>query len=245
MAAMYAVGVPLWFGKKYATQSIVFIFTGSLLSPLFLSVFLAETKLFNAYSTNSLGLIISLSTFILYLALDAVFSSPVWSFIYPAAGLFVYHFALSELNVSLSFGRYAELWAYLLPAFLCLILGYSLEKRGKRDDCKYPYLLGFAVAFFCLARLGIEGQLIGGMARRSYYGFNYYAGQELIYWSSVIAGLICLAIALLTEKAAGEGLAQLGKYRSFFELAGAVFILGALFLLGVDGKSHFTRPYFS
>lgn len=233
MLVVYGVGIPLWFGGQYRKQSIVFIFTGSLLFPLFLSVFFKELNIFTEPWSNNFGLTVSLLTLGLYLLLSFIFRYPIWSFLCPATGLFVYYYLLKVLGIENLFEKETMAWAFLLPGVLYLSLGYFYENAQKRDYSKYPYFLGVLTIFFSLSRLAMDGSLL-----KTFTGDagGYSVRQSLVGWSTVVVGITYLALAWLSEKLKNLKLDEAGKYKIFFDFVGTFAILGAIFYLSTDGK---------
>lgn len=233
MLVVYGVGIPLWFGGQYRKQSIVFVFTGSLLFPLFLSVFFKELNIFIEPWSNNFGLTVSLLTLGLYLLLSFIFRYPIWSFLCPATGLFVYYYLLKVLGIENLFKKETMAWAFLLPGVLYLFLGYFYENLQKRDYSKYPYFLGVLTIFFSLSRLAMDGSLL-----KTFTGDvgGYFIRQALVGWSTVIVGIIYLALAWFSEKLKNLKLDEAGRYKVFFDLVGTFTILGAIFYLSTDGE---------
>lgn len=233
MLIVYGVGIPLWFGEQYRKQSIVFIFTGSLLFPLFLSVVFKELNIFAEPWSNNFGLTVSLLTLGLYLLLSFIFRHPIWSFLCSVTGLFVYYYLLKVLGIENLFEKETMAWAFLLPGVLYLLLGYFYEKVQKRDYSKYPYFLGVLTIFFSLSRLAIDGSLL-----KIFTGDAgvYSVRQSLVGWSTVVVGIIYLALARLSEKLKNLKLDEAGRYKVFFDFVGTFAILGAIFYLGTNGE---------
>ena len=78
MLIMYGIGAPLWFKGKYFRQALIFIVTGSVLFPLFLTVTLKELKILVDHP-DSFGLFVSLCSSVFYLLSCFVFRNPVLS----------------------------------------------------------------------------------------------------------------------------------------------------------------------
>ncbi|MFC1629734.1 DUF2157 domain-containing protein [Patescibacteria group bacterium] len=235
MIVLYGAGASLWFGGEYRKQSIVFIFTGSLLFPLFLSVAFDELNMFVELWNNNFGLTVSFLALGLYLLLAFIFRHPIWSFLCPATGLFVYYYFLKVLGIENLLESGAMAWAFLLPGALYLFLGYFYENMQKRDYSRYPYLLGVFTVFFSLFQLAIGGDLL----KTFIGGADSYLEQSLVGWSSVIVGIIYLALAYFFEKLKNLKLNEAGRYKAFFNFVGAFTVLSAIFLLSVDGKKPF------
>ncbi|MDP3975108.1 MAG: hypothetical protein Q8P88_02390 [Candidatus Jorgensenbacteria bacterium] len=224
MLVVYGVGISLWFGGQYRKQSIVFIFTGSLLFPLFLSVTFKELNMFAEPWSNNFGLTVWLLTLGLYLLSSFIFRYPIWSFLCPATGLFVYYYLLKVLGIENLFEKETMAWAFLLPGVLYLFLGYFYENVQKRDYSKYPYFLGVFTIFFSLSWLAMNGSFL-----KTFIG-------DAVGWSTIVVGIIYLALAWLSEKLKNLKLDEAGKYKVFFDLVGTFAILGAIFYLSTDGK---------
>ncbi len=147
MLITYLIGIPLWLGKTYQKQALFFIFTGSLLFPLFLYITFTELNIYkNSY--DYFGFSISLISLIFYLAESLIFSSPVWSFLSPMAGVFVYYFGLQILGIDNLFKNYAKMWAYLVLATFYIFLAFYYFKKRLAERGKYPLLIGAALVVF-------------------------------------------------------------------------------------------------
>lgn len=153
MLAVYIAGILMWLSKTYQKQAIAFIITGALLFPLFLVITFKELHILENAAPGAFGFTVSLLSLILYLAQSLYFNSPIWAFISPAAGLFVYYFGLDLLGVEKVFNGVSRAWAFLIPASAYLVLGAYYTKKNLVDRDKYPFMLGAIVAIFSVVSL--------------------------------------------------------------------------------------------
>lgn len=149
MLITYLIGYPAWFNKTYQKQALVFIFTGSLLFPLFLYTTFTEFHIYKN-SLDAFGFAIALLTLIFYLIESLIISSPIWGFLSPMAGLFVYHFGIGLLGTEHLFKTSSKAWAYLLPATFYIFLGFYYQKNKLYERAKYLFLIGVIAAMFSL-----------------------------------------------------------------------------------------------
>lgn len=92
--------------------------------------------------------------------------------------------------------------------------------------------MGFFVIFLSLLRLATDGSLL-----TTFTGdVGYKVEQSMVGWSAIIVGLAYLLIGWLGEKLRDLGLEEGGRYTEFFNLLGALAVLGAILYLGTDGK---------
>lgn len=144
MLTTYLIGIPLWWGKTYQKQALVFIFTGSLLLPLFLYITFTELNIYkNSYDYFAFS--ISLISLIFYLVESLIFSSPIWSFLSPMAGVFVYYFGLQIFDIEKLFKNYAKGWAYLVLATFYIFLAFYYFKKRLEEKGKYLLLIGISL----------------------------------------------------------------------------------------------------
>ena len=149
-----------------------------------------------------------------------------------------YSYALGTLVLVFSFFRlFAETarnehlaWLLIICAFACFGFGVWLELSRQEKYCHAPYLIGAALTFFSLLRLGFDGTLINSFTGST--GFD----QDVAGWSSIIVGVIYLCIAWILPKLKQFQIKVPIILKEFFNFVGPLFILGSIFYLGLKGE---------
>jgi len=121
-------------------------------------------------------------------------------------------------------------WILLVFGVGYFVLGLWLESQKEKRHCQTPYLVGVAVLFFSLVRLGIDGTLLKGIV-----GPIEVARDIIVGWSNVVIGTIFLTSGWGIAKVKKFQLEEGAHYKEFFDLVGPLFILGSFWYLGLGG----------
>jgi uncharacterized membrane protein len=126
-----------------------------------------------------------------------------------------------------------EYLSYFLIIFgvAYFLLGIFYEKSNFKKYCHVPYFIGAGLVFLFLSRLAIGGKLL-----EDFIGSTAKYDQNIVGWSNVIVGTIYLIIGWAVEKLKNFQLEVASKYKNLFNLVGPLWILGAIFYLGLNGK---------
>jgi len=133
------------------------------------------------------------------------------------------------------FSNDKEYLPYILLIFgvAYFLLGIFYEKNNFKKYCQAPYFIGAGIVFLSLPQLAIDGTLLKDL---DFTGSIVRYVQDIVSWSYVIAGVIFLLIGWGIEKLKNLQLEEALKYKKLFNLFGPLWILGAIFYLGLDGK---------
>ena len=172
--------------------------------------------------------------------------------------VFVYSFislagwAVSNDNLS---------WWLIFPGLAYFIFGAWLERGGIKNTISYwigsdkdyyiadfpwtqkycvlPYMVGTGFIFFSFFYL-----MRGTMLKDIFVTINKSHEKDIISWSNVLVGIICLLIAWLISKLKHFQLKEGIKYKTFFNFLGSFLIPMALFYLGSEGKKPIYETLF-
>lgn len=215
MLICYVAGSPMFFNSEYKKQGIVFLFVGSLLFPFFLSILFKEMGIFAKPFNDNFNLAVSLLSFILYLASNFIFRFPVWSFLYQGTGLFIYYFFLKLIGIESVFGKEAAMaWLFLIPGTVYLFLSLFYDKKGRKEDAHYSYVLGALVLILSFVRL---------------FGETFSNNKEHLSYLLFIFGAAYFLIGIFYEKR------NFKKYCQVPYLLGAGIVFFSLLRLSIDG----------
>ena len=116
----------------------------------------------------------------------------------------------------------------ILGAFYFLI-GIYYEKINFKHH-RVPYFLGAYIIFFSLWRLEAGGTLLRDLTGSTEYN------RSIIGWSKVSVGVIYLLLAWGIEKLRNLKIVQGLKYKELFNFVGPLWVLWAIFNLGLGGS---------
>jgi len=122
-------------------------------------------------------------------------------------------------------------WPLLFFGVAYFLLGIFYEKINFKKYCQAPYFIGAGIIFFSLFRLAVYGTLL-----KDFIGSSANFDKSIIDWSNVIVGMIYLVLAYVIEKLKNIGLEEAPKYKELFNLVGPLWVLGAIFSLGLGGQ---------
>ncbi len=128
-------------------------------------------------------------------------------------------------------------WILILFGLAYFALGAFYEKRA-RAKAKYahaPYVIGAALVFVSLLRLGMNGDLLKAFQPNT----SMANLQDITGWSIFFVGIIYLLVAYVLGKIKIYQLKEGSRFKDLFDLVAPVWILGALFFLGLGGHKPF------
>lgn len=227
MLILFSVGIPLWRSEKWQQQALAFIFTGSLIFPLWLVITFKELHLTGDPLDTSFQFTVAFLSLILYVALRFLFPSSVWVFLYCVEGVISWYLLLKLLHIGDPPNTMTILWLMLPLVGVYSYIGSLLERKGKRDFGKYAYLVAVLLFILTMYVLSASGELIKPVVGSI---------DNISQWSSIVLGVIYLFISWLLEKSKNLNLEEPQKYIGLFNLLAVVNILGSVFNLGLNGK---------
>ena len=152
MLLAFVAGVWLWSKEDHLKSSISFLFTGSLLFPLFLIIAFREFKLFDGSSFELQGLVISFLSLMLYLVISFLFRYQIWSLLYSIAGFSSYYFLLTYLKVNF-LGNYTLSWMSLILSLGYFFLSFWLIEKKMTEHANFPFAFGAGLSLFSIVYL--------------------------------------------------------------------------------------------
>ncbi|EKE13714.1 MAG: hypothetical protein ACD_12C00855G0003 [uncultured bacterium] len=208
------IGIFQWNSGKYKKIAIVFLLTGSLLFPFFLSVTFKELEFFAKPYNDSFKLTVSLLTLALFLLFSRLYKFPIWSFLYLATGIFTYNFFFNALGIN-SFNRDTTLaWLFLVFGTAYFLLSLIYEKNGDEKAKLYSHILGAVIIIYSLFNIFVD---------------TFIPSREYVALLLLLLGAFYIILGTLFE-----------TMKKIFYVAVPYFIgFGLIFLsffrLGVDG----------
>ena len=235
MLICYSAGVSLFFNNQHKKQGLAFVIVGSLLFPLFLSITFKELGLFTKPFNEYFALTVSSLTLVLYLGLNFVFRSSIWTLLYQGIGLYVYYYLLIVLGIKGNIKDPILAWLFLIPGTAYLLLSLYLYERSKENyKTYYSYVLSILVFISCFTHFVVWALdnkhlswwlMLPGL---TYFSFGAWLEKNgtkntLPYW-----------IGLGSEPPT-KGLQWIQKYCSLPYLVGIGFIFFSFFCLAIEG----------
>ncbi len=189
MLICYGAGAPMFFSREHKKEGAVFLFIGSLLFPIFLTVTFLELKIFTEEIEDQLYLAVSLLSVVLYLASSFIFRFPIWAFLYHVFGIFMYYSFLKVIGVGDSYKELTMSWFLLIPGTLYIFMSLLYEKFQHAEEGRYSHLIGNWVVVFSLLRLFREVL------------FEHYSdNSKFIIFVLLVLGMGYFGIGILMEK---------------------------------------------
>ena len=233
MLICYSVGTHLFFNNKYKKQGFAFVIVGSLLFPLFLLVTFKELGLFTKPFNEHFALTVSSLTFALYLGLNFIFRSSIWTPLYQVAGLCFYYYLLIVLGIKEDITDPILAWLFLIPGTAGLLLSLYLYEHSKETHkAYYSYVLSIFVLSFSFIYLAV-----------------WALDNKSLSWWLLLPGLAYFSFGIWLEKngtkntlpyrirsvPSVKGLQWIQKYCSLPYLVGTGFIFSAFLGLAING----------
>lgn len=227
MVILFSVGIPLWRTGNYEKQALAFIFTGSLIFPLWLVVTFKELHLMGDPVETLFQFTVAFLSLILYIILRFLFPSAIWVFLYCAEGVISWFLLLRLLHIG-DPPYTSIIWWLMLPLVgVYSYIGSLLERKGKRDFGKYAYSVAVLLFITSLYILTANGDLLKPLVGQI---------DNLSRWSEIASGVIFLFISWVLEKSKSFNLEEPQKYVGLFNLLGVFNILASVFILGLNGN---------
>lgn len=227
MLILFCVGMPLWRIEKWQQHALAFIFTGSLIFPLWLFVTFKELHLMGDPLDTLFQFTVAFLSLILYVALRFLFPSSIWVFLYCTEGVISWYLLLKLLHIGEPPNQMIIWWLMLPLVGVYSYIGSLLERKGKRDFGKYAYLVAVLLFILTIHILSTSGDLIKPIVGSI---------DNISQWSNIMLGIIYLFISWLLAKSKNLNLEEPQKYVGLFNLLAVISILGSVFSLGLQGK---------
>lgn len=142
----YSKGLKLQHSTLKDKQGSVFLVTGSLLIPLFISILFQEFKFLEPPFSNKFSFVLLLLSSILYFYSYSIFHFPVWTFLFQITGSLSYLFLLDIIGID----GITVSWLFLIPGTLCIYLSIFYNKNKKYIESSYSYVIGIFISFLSL-----------------------------------------------------------------------------------------------
>lgn len=227
MIFIYSCGLYWWIKDKFKKVGFAFIFTASIIFPIFLIVTFSELEIFKEGNSDSFGLTVSLLSLLQYVILNYIIKKSFWSLLYVPAGCFFYYFLLKLMEFD-SFDEGMTL-LFLIPSFIFLGLGIIYEIHMKIKYSKYLYLFGILIFIGLFIRLAVTGSIVDN--------FGVTIDEEEL--SFVVVGILFLVSGFVLEKLKYIQLRYFSKHSNIFFLLGTFIFLGSFLILGTGGEKPF------
>jgi hypothetical protein len=228
MLICYGFGIPMFFKKEYERQGAVFLFVGSLLFPIFLSITFQELKLFAKPFNDNFNLMVSSLSFILYFISSFIFRPLPWYLLYQGFGVFIYYFVLKIIGIeSLGSSSLTMAWLLLIPGTIYLFLSLFYHKKKKETEGHCLFSIGIFVIFLSF--------------------FNLFAKlfldieDEHFFWPLLLLAIMYFLLGIFYEKK------YLKKYSKALYFMGTIAMSLSFFGLSMNGTliKDFTGNLFS
>ena len=213
MLISFGAGASFWYKDHYKKQALLFLTTGALLFPLFLIVLFNELFWFMSSTDGSVGLAISLITFLLYIGISFLFRFSGWTFLYLVTALFVYYFFWQVLGIGYKFDDAALFWLFLIPGTLYLFLAILFAQMNKHSQSRTAYVLGALI--LVVSFIGI---------------LDESAGDALVLLLLAFIGCAYFANGIFIELKVNNKLCQVPYF------IGTGVVLASLVYLGSEGE---------
>lgn len=223
LAILLGTGIYLWLKANSQKVGLVFLYTGSMLFPLFLVVFLNETKLFSPDSYEMFGLVVSGLSLTLYLIMHFSFKHPAWSFLYSITFLSCWLFLLRVLNMDQNWDYLMTTWSFLIPAGILIALGWWYEYQKQTDYSRFPYLLGNLTALAVLSILTVQNELFANLL--NFIDDPNKKGAH----SMILLGIIYLGLNYLAGSFKSSNFKEILSYQKLYQFVTVLAILSGVF----------------
>lgn len=207
-------GITLWNLGKYKKIAIIFLLTGSLLFPFFLSVTFKELEFFAKPYNDPFKFTVSFLTLALFLLFSRLYKFTIWPFLYLVTGVFTYNLLFKVLGVNRFGDGPTMAWLFLVLGTAYFFLSLFYEKANDQKAKQYSYILGTFIIIYSLFQI---------------FGDTFISSREYVALILLLLGVSYVILGTLFEKAKKTFYIAIPYFLGF----GLIFL--SFFRLGVDG----------
>lgn len=213
-ALCYLIGITTWvINATYKKIAVFFLFAGSLLVPLLLSIIFKELSLFSENYNQPFIFTVSLLTLIVFVVHRLLTKFPVWSFLAYATGIIVYFTFWTTLGVKGIDASTETSWLLMLLAIGYFVVHMLYDGKSYAKEGQSPFILGILVLIFSFLRI-----------------FPESFDDPVFAWLLLVIGALFFLSGLALEWY------QHKKFSGTFYFFGAAIVLIVLLRLGFDGS---------